>query len=232
MNKTVNLSQNAKIKVVNYLRIVRAPVIRFFKPLSKYVLLKRGRQLEPLSEKYGFDRGMPIDRYYIEKFLQKNSNLINGKCLEIHDNYYTEKFGADRVTKSCVLDINKNNNIATHFGNLKNVPHITDNSFDCIILTHTLGMIDDSHAAIRECYRILRPGGHLLFTSKAMGPATLIRKGALVCSIQVSNASTNFIRLFVSVMTASSSVSRTTMPLPPLRKKCFLAMGCLRSLPA
>lgn len=33
---------------------------------------------EPISRKFGFDRGCPIDRYYIDSFLKQNQNLITG----------------------------------------------------------------------------------------------------------------------------------------------------------
>lgn len=156
--------------IIKILGKIRAPIMRFLKPISKYVLFGRSPSLEPLSEKYGFDRGMPIDRYYIEKFLGENKQFIYGRCLEIHDNYYTLKFGGSKVTKSDVLDLYSSNRAATIYGNLKSIPQVSDNSFDCIILTQTLGMIDDCSVALGECYRILKPGGSILFTSKAMGP--------------------------------------------------------------
>lgn len=34
--------------------------------------------IEPLNRKFGFSRGTPIDRYYIEKWLQANKKLIKG----------------------------------------------------------------------------------------------------------------------------------------------------------
>ena len=29
----------------------------------------------PVSRVFGYDRGVPIDRYYIEKFLEENKNM-------------------------------------------------------------------------------------------------------------------------------------------------------------
>ena len=36
--------------------------------------------------------------------------------------------------------------------------------YDCIVLTQTLHLIFDFAAAVRTCYRILKPGGTLLLT--------------------------------------------------------------------
>src|SRR4051794_37443694 len=47
----------------------------------------------PISTVFGFDRGTPIDRYYIETFLSKNADDIRGRVLEIGDNSYTVRFG-------------------------------------------------------------------------------------------------------------------------------------------
>ena len=47
---------------------------------------------KPVSTVFGFDRGTPIDRYYIEKFLKANSSFIKGDVLEIAENDYTKKF--------------------------------------------------------------------------------------------------------------------------------------------
>ncbi|TIX96711.1 MAG: hypothetical protein E5V18_27200, partial [Mesorhizobium sp.] len=43
----------------------------------------------PMSRSFGYDRGKPIDRYYIENFLQLNAADIHGRVLEIGDNSYT-----------------------------------------------------------------------------------------------------------------------------------------------
>jgi glycosyltransferase involved in cell wall biosynthesis len=118
----------------------------------------------PFSTRFGYDRGGPIDRYYIENFLQRNHAAIHGHILEIGDNFYTQHYGAGRVTKSDILHIDSSNENATYIGDLSDAPHIPNNLFDCIILTQTLHLIYDCKGAISTCYRILKPGGTLLLT--------------------------------------------------------------------
>jgi glycosyltransferase involved in cell wall biosynthesis len=118
----------------------------------------------PFSLDFGFDRGGPIDRYYIESFLEANTDAVRGRVLEIGDNEYTLKYGGARITKSDILHIDSTNEKATFIGDLTDVPQIIDNSFDCIILTQTLHFIYDFKAALRTCHRILKPGGCLLLT--------------------------------------------------------------------
>jgi hypothetical protein len=61
------------------------------------------RRLTPFRRGYGYDRGRPIDRYYIETFLEKKRSFIQGRVLEIGDDSYTRTFGGDQVTRSDVL---------------------------------------------------------------------------------------------------------------------------------
>lgn len=122
------------------------------------------RRLQPISRVFGFDRGLCIDRYYIEAFLGRHSEDIQGHVLEIGDETYTRKFGGERVTKSEVLHVWNDNPKATIVADLTCADHIPSDTFDCIILTQTLQHIYDVRAAIRTLYRILKPGGVLLAT--------------------------------------------------------------------
>ncbi|PZX50513.1 glycosyltransferase [Algoriphagus chordae] len=121
-------------------------------------------QTEPISKQFGYDRGGPIDRYYIENFLEKHASKIRGHVLEIGDNDYTIRFGGENVSKSDVLHIEEGNEKATIVGDLTHAPQLTDASFDCIILTQTLQYIYDCDSAIKTCHRILKKGGFLLIT--------------------------------------------------------------------
>ncbi len=123
------------------------------------------RRVTPISLTFGIDRGLPIDRYYIERFLLARAADIEGHVLEIGDDSYTRKFGGDRVTKSDVLHVVEGNPLATIVADLTRADHIASNTFDCIILTQTLQMIYDVHAALRHLHRILKPRGVLLVTS-------------------------------------------------------------------
>ncbi len=123
----------------------------------------------PLSNDFGYDRGGPVDRYYIENFLQKNTDSIKGDVLEIGDNEYTIRYGS-RVAKSDILHVDDNNPKATFIGDLSNAPQLADNSFDCLILTQTLHCIYDYKSALATCFRILKPGGVLLLTSPGLSP--------------------------------------------------------------
>lgn len=87
---------------------VRSRITKGLSPKRDYFLFPV-RNLHPISSKFGFDRGTPIDRYYIEKFLNNYREYIHGKCLEITDNTYTKRFGGKEVVQSDVLDINTAN---------------------------------------------------------------------------------------------------------------------------
>ncbi len=126
---------------------------------------KLPRSLNPISHKFGFDRGLPIDRYYTEKFIRANANDIHGRVLEIGDDYYTKKFGTDLITKSDVLHVVDGNPQATIIADLTKADNIPSDTFDCIIFTQTLQMIYDTHSALKNLHRILKPGGVLLVTT-------------------------------------------------------------------
>lgn len=120
---------------------------------------------EPVSMEFGFDRGTPIDRYYIEKFLADNSDAIAGRTLEIGDDEYTAKFGGAQTTKRDVLHIHDQNPHATIIGDLSQPGTVPEGLFDCAVITQTLHLIWDMNAAAREMHKLLKPGGTLLLTT-------------------------------------------------------------------
>jgi len=122
------------------------------------------RRMTPVSRIYGCDRGLPIDRYYIERFLAQHSEDIRGRVLEIKDDLYTCKFGGKRVNRSEVLHVADGNPKATIVADLTRAEKVPSNSFDCEIVTQTLQLIYDVRAAIKTLYRTLKPGGVLLAT--------------------------------------------------------------------
>lgn len=123
------------------------------------------RTVQPVCRDFGFGRGIPVDRYYIEKFLEENRTDIQGHVLEIADPGYTRKFGGDQVTKSDVLHAVEGNPEATIVGDLVTGEGIPESVYDCFILTETLIVIYDLHSVIRNAYRALKPGGVLLVTT-------------------------------------------------------------------
>lgn len=122
------------------------------------------RRLTPISRVFGFDRGQPIDRYYIDEFLKSYSTEIKGRVLEIGDSTYTDKYGGSKAVIAEVLHAVEGNPQATIIGDLGTGSGIPQNSFDCIILTQTLLCIYQVHEAIANTYLALKPGGVLLAT--------------------------------------------------------------------
>jgi len=122
------------------------------------------RRTSPLVPHFGLERGQPIDRYYIEHFLEEQSRFIRGRVLEIGDDAYTRRFGADRVTQSDILHISGANPATTIVADLSDAPQLPSNAFDCIICTQTLQLIYDLKGAVATLHRILRPQGIVLAT--------------------------------------------------------------------
>jgi glycosyltransferase involved in cell wall biosynthesis len=123
------------------------------------------RRLTPVSRRFGWDRGgLPVDRYYIERFLERHAGDIAGHVLEVRDDAYTRKFGGTRVTRADVLHPTTDNEKATIVADLTSADHLPSDVFDCIVLTQVLPFIPDVQAAVRTLHRILRPGGVVLAT--------------------------------------------------------------------
>ncbi len=120
------------------------------------------RRVEPITRSFGYDRGQPIDRYYIEQFLSKYSDDIKGHVVEVGDDRYTKQFGGSKVTASDILDQDHPDASATIVADLTKAEHILSNKFDCFIITQTLQFIYDVNAAIKTLQRVLKPGGVLL----------------------------------------------------------------------
>ena len=122
------------------------------------------RRTSPISIRFGFDRGTPIDRYYIEQFLMRYASDVRGHVLEVGDDLYTRQFGGVQVLSSDILNVDARNPRATIVGDISSSSVLPTAKFDCIILTQTLQLIFDLQGAIDFIYRALKPCGVLLLT--------------------------------------------------------------------
>ena len=146
-------------QIKSYFKHTQVLITRFLKKPQWHNL----RTVQPISRVFGFDRGTPIDRVYIENFLEKNKNLIKGVVCEIAEDTYSKKFGAN-VEKYEILHYTKDNKKATIIGDLTNTTTLPEAIIDCFILTQTLNFIYDFKAAIKGIYHMLKPGGIALIT--------------------------------------------------------------------
>jgi SAM-dependent methyltransferase len=122
------------------------------------------RRLRPVSRVFGLDRGTPVDRYYVERFLDRHRGDIRGRVMEVADAGYTRQFGDDRVTQSDVLHATAGNRRATIVGDLCTGAGIPPAAFDCIILTQVIQCIYDVRSAVATIFRSLAPGGVALLS--------------------------------------------------------------------
>jgi SAM-dependent methyltransferase len=130
------------------------------------------RSLEPPSRRFGEDRGQPVCRWYIERFLGEHRALVRGRVLEVADRTYTRRFGGDRVTESAVLHVTAGNADATLVGDLATGEGIPSERFDAVILSQTLQCVFDVQGAARTILRLLAPGGAALVTVPAIAPVS------------------------------------------------------------
>ena len=130
------------------------------------------RHTEPVSREFGADRGQPICRWYIDRFLAQQEQKIRGKVLEVAENSYTRRFGGERVTESAVLHATAGNPQATLVGDLQSGEGIPEQAYDAAILTQVLQCVFDVGPAVRTIHRALVPGGTALVTVPAIAPVS------------------------------------------------------------
>lgn len=152
----------------NTLKRIRAP-FRRVRGLAAMAIGRAG-SARPLSRDFGYSRGTPIDRFYIERFLAEHRLDIRGHVLEIGDDHYSRRFGDDRVTRQDVLHLRPGSPQATIFGDLAKAGVLPDRTFDCIVMTQTLHLIFDLRSATTQVCRALKPGGVALITVPGISP--------------------------------------------------------------
>lgn len=128
------------------------------------------RRVAPLSQVYGFDRGTPIDRYYVDKFLSSRRDLISGRILEIQTTDHARRYSGV-ATVMHTLDVNSAFH-PTYLCDLGSADVVPPGSYDCFLLPNTLCFLRDLDAALRHARRIVRSGGVILATVPVFVPLT------------------------------------------------------------
>lgn len=125
--------------------------------------------LSPLSDCYGYDRGTPADRPYIDAFLAARQAAVHGDGAEVKDSTYLTRYGARTLTSVIVIDTDPRNTAATLRADLGAPGSLPAGAFDVIILTQVLQLLADPPAALDNCAHALRLGGTLLLTVPCLG---------------------------------------------------------------
>ena len=127
------------------------------------------RRVTPFSTMYGWDRGLPVDRFYIERFLESNRRCVHGDVMEVRDDAYARRFGGAAVTRTHIVDVDAGNAAATLVADLCEPGSLPDAAYDCVLLTQTFHLLPDEGVALQNMWRALRPGGTLLLTAPCLG---------------------------------------------------------------
>jgi SAM-dependent methyltransferase len=114
------------------------------------------RRVRPVDRAFGRGGGLPIDRYYGERFIAENARFVRGDVLEVGDDRYTREYGRD-VRSSSVVTAPEGDLVSG-----RGLPEGA--AYDCVILYDTLQHIYDMAGAVATTHRLLRPGGTLLAT--------------------------------------------------------------------
>ena len=122
------------------------------------------RRTAPISREFGYDRGLPIDRHYIERFLAEHARDVRGVALEFQDDAYLRRFGGDEVTAVDVLNVEPDYPGTTIAADIAVADGLPTDRFDCIVCTQVLQLVYDLYGAVRNLRSMLRPGGVLLAT--------------------------------------------------------------------
>ena len=126
------------------------------------------RRVEPFSRVFGFDRGTPVDRFYMERFLEANRPVITGRVLEVQVSSYTRTYG-HAVEAAHTVDINPEWR-ATYTCDLADAAQIPSDSYDCVLASNTLQHVEDLPAVLRTLLRVVKSGGHVLASAPMLLP--------------------------------------------------------------
>lgn len=133
------------------------------------------RRPGPIGGDFGYERGNPIDRHYIERFLFEDARRagfdpVGGRVLELASDHYASQLARGRPIELDILDLEEANPAATIVDDLARPSQLRPQSYEYVICTQALHLIHDVGAAIATLERILAPGGTVLVTVPGISP--------------------------------------------------------------
>jgi peptidoglycan/xylan/chitin deacetylase (PgdA/CDA1 family)/SAM-dependent methyltransferase len=123
-----------------------------------------GTGITPLSVLSGNERGLPLHRYYIDRFFDEFHADVRGRVLEFQNDQYATRFGGAAIQKLDILhkEGSGHSKRATIIADLTRPNNIPSGYYDCVICTRVLHIVRDLPVMLSEMRRILKPGGVLL----------------------------------------------------------------------
>lgn len=116
----------------------------------------------PLCPDYGFSRGLPIDRYYLNHFIRRNRESVTGRTLEIGGKRSNiEVYGLQSVTKYVTVDSDAKSE-ADVIADVHDPNCFGPSSFDSVIVFNVLEHCRAPWVVVQNIHSWLRPGGRVL----------------------------------------------------------------------
>ncbi len=157
---------------------IRSRVKRLVGPVwtTRLLCLLRGRglprwgnlrRLKPFSTSHGWDRGTPLDRYYVDRFFERHRAAITGDVLEIDQNIYSHRYGHDlRTAHNVDIDPKCEPTYLCDLAHCESV--LPSEAYDCFLLPCTLHHLRELESSLKNILRAVRPGGVILATCAGM----------------------------------------------------------------
>jgi SAM-dependent methyltransferase len=146
-------------------RATREILFKIYVALHRYL---HHVEVLPYSRNFGFGRGAPVGRYYIERFLRENADRVRGRCLEFGAPAYRALFpNAERYEVFSIIPGSEVNYLGDIHHPGDEVPR---NAFDTVICTQVFEHLAWPEKAARSILGLLRPGGVLLLTAPFINP--------------------------------------------------------------
>lgn len=146
---------------------IKKIILNLVKVVNRAVFRSRiddRNRASPVNDSFGYNRGLPIDRYYIEGAIKNYSKYIQGPVLEIGGRDYTEKFSNVDPDESFILNYVPMAGDNVIVGDLCDYPSLGGRQFQTFICTQTMNFVYDFKSAIDTSYKLLNPGGYFVGT--------------------------------------------------------------------
>lgn len=127
------------------------------------------RRVHPFSTNFGFDRGTPVDRYYLHRFLEAHAAMIRGDVLEIQTIGYARRYGRD-LRRTDSVDINPQFRPMYLCDLAQSEGVVPSEAYDCFLMPNTFQHLRALEPALRQALRVVKPGGVILASAAGLLP--------------------------------------------------------------